>query len=195
MNALHNRIIEISRKYHLSHLGSSLTTVNIIDKIFQIKKPDEPFILSCGHAGLALYVVVEKYYGLDAEKAYEHHGTHPHRENNALRDIFCCSTGSLAWGLSIATGMALADRSKNVYCLISDGESFEGLCYESANIIRKYKIDNLKVYMNFNGYSAFDTVPQWMINNIIRLMPDIEIWHTKVEDYGLKGLAAHYCKI
>lgn len=195
MNALHDRIFEISRKYHLAHLGSSLTSAFIIDEIFSIKEPDEPFILSSGHAGLALYVVIEKYAGIDAEAIYKEHGTHPHREDWFLKDIFPCSTGSLGWGLSIATGMALADRSKNVYCLISDGESFEGLIYESANVIRKYKITNLKVYMNFNGYSAFDAVELWQLKNMRMLLPDLNIRITDVEDYGLKGLAAHYCKI
>ena len=189
MNILHDRIIEISKKHHLSHLGSSLTAVNIIDEIYQLKKEDEPFILSCGHAGLALYTVREKYYGFDAEKLYLKHGTHPHRD---LADKIYCSTGSLGMGLGIAVGMALADRTKKVYCLISDGECFEGSIYEAANVIRKYDINNLKVYINWNKYSAYDKVPIWMLQNIYNLFPKINIRHTNFEEYGLTGLSAHY---
>ena len=191
MNQLHDRIIEISKKHHLSHLGSNLTSVNIIDEIYSIKKPDEPFILSCGHAGLSLYVILEKYYGFDAEKLYLKHGTHPHRD---LEDKIYCSTGSLGMGLGIAVGMALTDRGKNVYCLISDGEAFEGLIYESANVIRKYNITNLKVYCNFNRFSAYDSVEDWMGWNLIHIFPEINLnmRYTNVEDYGLKGLSAHY---
>ena len=58
---LKKRILEISYKKKLSHLGSCLTAVDIIDEIFKIKKPDEKFVLSSGHAALALYVVLEKY--------------------------------------------------------------------------------------------------------------------------------------
>ena len=189
MNQLHNRIIEISKKHHLSHLGSNLTAVNIIDEIYQIKKENEPFILSCGHAGLALYTVLEKYYGFDAEKLYLKHGTHPYRD---LDDKIYCSTGSLGMGLGIAVGIALAYWWKNVYCLISDGECFEGSIYEAANVIRKYKVSNLKVYLNWNGMSAYDYVPLWMLKNIKMLIPNIQIRVTNVEDYGLTGLSAHY---
>jgi transketolase N-terminal domain/subunit len=88
--------------------------------------------------------------------------------------------------------MALTDRSKNVYCLISDGECFEGSIYEAANVIRKYRISNLYIWLNWNGLSAYDTVPLWMLKNIKQLLPGMLIRVTNVEDYGLKGLSAHY---
>jgi transketolase len=188
VNKLHQRIIEISKKYKLSHLGSNLTAVNIIDEIYDVKG-DCPFVLSCGHAGLALYVVLEKYYGFDAEKLYLKHGVHPYRDTESK---IYCSTGSLGMGLGVAVGMALADRSKDVYCLISDGECFEGSIYEAANVIRKYKLTNLKVWCNWNGYSAYDKTQLWMLRNIKMLIPGIQIRVTDVEDYGLKGLSAHY---
>jgi transketolase len=189
MNQLHERIIEISKKYHLSHLGSSLTAVNIIDTIYKGRKANEPFILSCGHAFLALAVILEKYYKFDAEKLYLKHGTHPHRN---LEDKIYCSTGSLGMGLGIAVGMALADRSKNVYCLISDGEAFEGSIWEAANVIRRYKITNLKVYCNWNGYSAYSKVELWMMSNLMKIMPSINMKVDNVEKFGLTGLSAHY---
>ncbi len=189
MNTLHERIIEISKKHHLAHLGSSLTSVDIIDEIYQLKKEDEPFILSCGHCGLALYVILEAYYGFDAEELYLKHGTHPHRD---LEDKIYFSTGSLGMGIGASAGMALADRSKNVYCLISDGEAFEGICWESANVIERYKITNLKLYLNFNGWSAYTRVETWMLRRIMQIFPNIQYRITKVSDYGLTGLSSHY---
>lgn len=186
---MQTRIKEISKKYHLSHLGSCLTSLGIINEIYQTKKEDEIFVNSCAHNSLALYVILEKYYGFDAEKLYLKHGTHCNRD---LEDKIYCSGGSLSMGLGIAVGMALADRTKNVYCLISDGECFEGLVWESANVIRKYKVTNLKVYINWNGFSAYDTVPFWMLRNICMLIPEINVRFTDVEDYGLKGISAHY---
>lgn len=189
MNELHERIAVISKKYNLSHLGSNMTSVDIIDKIYSVKKENEPFILSMGHAALSLYVVLEKYYDLNAERMYRSHGTHPEICQECHID---CSTGSLGHGLPIAVGMALADRSRDVYCLISDGECFEGSVWESLNIIRKYEITNLKLYLNYNGWSAYDKVESWMVDNIKMLMPSINVVETKVEDYGLMGLSAHY---
>jgi transketolase N-terminal domain/subunit len=68
INELEKRILEISYKNKLSHLSSNLTAVNIIDEIYCIKGNTNPFILSSGHAGLALYVVLEKYYGINISK-------------------------------------------------------------------------------------------------------------------------------
>lgn len=158
---LKRRIISISYKHKLSHLGSCLTAVDIIDEIFQQKKPDERFVLSSGHAGLALYCVLEKYetqdfdgniIPLNAEEIFKHHGVHPDRCKECRLD---CSTGSLGQGLPIAVGMALADRSKNVYCLISDGECAEGSIHEAMRIARQYQLTNLHVYLNDNGYAAY----------------------------------------
>lgn len=194
MNELHDRILDISRRYGLSHIGSCLTAVDIIDEIYQLRNPDkdEPFVLSCGHCGLALYVILEKYWGANAEQLFEKYGTHPDR--NTELDIHC-STGSLGHGLPIALGMALADRTKNVYCLISDGECFEGSVWESFNVMRRYNVTNLKVYLNYNGWSAYNNVETWMIDNITMLCPSINVRRTRVEDYGFKGLFAHYVTI
>jgi transketolase N-terminal domain/subunit len=188
MSELHDRIIEISKKHHLAHLGSTLTAVNIIDEIYKTKQHDEKFILSAGHMGLALFVVIEKYEGVDAESIFLHHGVHPDR---CEKCHLYCSTGSLGNGLPIALGMAMADRTKNVYCLISDGEAFEGTIWETANVMRRYSVTNLKVYLNYNSYSAYDVVDKWMIDNLKTIMP-IEVRMTDVEDYGLEGLSAHY---
>ena len=57
MNKLEKRVVELSYKHGLTHLSSVLTSVNVIDKIYQVKEKTDPFILSNGHAALALYVV------------------------------------------------------------------------------------------------------------------------------------------
>lgn len=152
---LKRRIIEISWKHKLSHLGSCLSAVDIINEIYSIKKPDEKFILSSGHAGLALYCVIEKYEGLDAEKIFEHHGVHPDRCADCH---LYYSTGSLGQGLPAAVGIALADRKKNVWCLISDGECSEGSIWEALRIKEEQGLTNLIVYVNINGWGAYKEI-------------------------------------
>ena len=193
MNSLEKRILEISYKNKLSHLSSNLSSVNIIDEIYSIKKENEAFILSNGHAGLALYVILEKYYKINAEKLHEKHGVHPNRD---LENKIFYSTGSLGCGLPAACGMALADRNKNVYCLISDGEMFEGSIYETFNILNKYDIKNLKIYANVNGYSALAKFNKYeIIQKLKNLYSNIEI---RLTDYVyekfpfVEGLAGHY---
>lgn len=151
MTPLERRILDISFKFQLSHIGSCLTCVSIIDDIYKRKKPEDKCIISCGHAHIAHAVVMEKY-GIinDAEANILEHGIHCERAGGC--DV---STGSLGQGICIALGMALADRSRDVYCLLSDGECTEGSVYEAAHVRRENKLDNLKVSINLNGYAAY----------------------------------------
>jgi transketolase len=158
-------IIEISYKYGLSHIGSCLTAVDIIEEIYQTKKPYEKFVLSAGHAHLAHLVVMDKY-GIFSptcgdkhtefiEGIIETHGIHCDRKAGC--DV---STGSLGHGLGIALGMAMADPRKDVYCLISDGECAEGSIWEALQIQREQKITNLLVYANINGWGAYKEITE-----------------------------------
>ncbi len=155
MNLLEKKVIDSSYKLKLSHLSSCLTSVNIIDKIYQVKKPDEPFILSNGHAGLALYVILEEREGKNAEQLYKKHGTHPVRN---LKDGIWCTTGSLGQGISVAVGMAIAKPKRNVYVLMSDGECSEGVVWESLAIAEKLRLANLRITIVANGYGAYSEI-------------------------------------
>ena len=84
MRHLKKRILEIAYKHKLSHLGSYFSSVDIIDKIYKTKNKDDIFILSSGHAALALYVVIEKYEGKNAEELFLKHGGHPHRDEKMV---------------------------------------------------------------------------------------------------------------
>ncbi|MGA1049672.1 MAG: hypothetical protein ACO3UU_16835, partial [Minisyncoccia bacterium] len=106
MNSLEKRIIDISYKEKIGHLSSNLNAVNIIDEIYQTKNKDDAFILSSGHAALALYAVLEKYHNLNAEALFHKHGVHPHRD---IDNNIYCSTGSLGLGITVAVGYALAN--------------------------------------------------------------------------------------
>jgi transketolase len=191
MNELEKRIIEISFNEKIGHLSSNLNAVNIIDEIYSTKSADEVFILSSGHAALALYVVLEKYEGRDAVALFHKHGVHPHRN---LDDGIFCSTGSLGMGLTVAVGYALANRNKNVYCLISDGEAGEGSIWESLRFIYESKLDNLKVYANVNGMIAYDLIDREYINNRLKaFLPSIMIRNTEPPKLNnATGVLTHY---
>jgi len=194
MNDLEKRIVSLSYKHHLSHISSCLTSVNVIDKIYQVKKKDEPFILSNGHAGLALYTILEKYEGKNAENLWKKHGTHPNRDKE---DGIWCSTGSLGQGITIAVGMALADRSRNVYVLISDGECAEGAVWEALMIASKLKLENLRITCIGNGYSAFNKVDLDLLD--IRLNSFYPTLMVRANLFNLpeylNGIEGHYHKL
>lgn len=191
MNDVERRVVDISYKEKIGHLSSNLNAVNIIEEIYKNKKADEPFILSSGHAALALYVVLEKYEGRDAETLFHKHGVHPHRD---LSNGIFCSTGSLGMGLTVATGYALADRNRKVHCLISDGEAGEGSIWESLRFIYEAKLDNLEVYVNVNGMIAYDFIDkEYIINRLRAFLPRINIRETEPPKWPwAEGILTHY---
>lgn len=191
MNDVERRVIDISYKEKIGHLSSNLNAVNIIEEIYQTKNPEDPFILSSGHAALALYVVLEKYEQQDAEQLFHKHGVHPHRD---VPSGIHCSTGSLGQGLTVAVGYALADRTRNVYCLISDGEAGEGSIWEALRFIYEAKLDNLKVYANVNGMIAYDMIDRDYMNRRLQaFLPRIEIRNTEPPKWPFaQGVLTHY---
>lgn len=152
--ALRLRIIEISFLRNLSHIGSCLSSIDIIDAVYKVKKSSEKFILSNGHAGIALYAVLEKNKELKPS-ATNKLNIHPDRDKKNSIDV---STGSLGHGLPIALGIALANKNKNVYCTISDGECTEGSILETLRIASDNKVSNLKIVLNANGWGAYDSI-------------------------------------
>jgi transketolase len=148
------RILEISHQKNLSHLGSCLSSIDLIEGIYKIKNKNEKFILSNGHAGVALYAILEKngfIKNLDIENLH----VHPDKNSKLGVDV---STGSLGQGLPIALGMAIADKAKNVYCMLSDGECTEGSIWESLRIASENKVSNLKIIVNANGWGGYDAI-------------------------------------
>lgn len=191
MNKLHKRILDISYRNKLSHIGSNLTTVDTLYQIHQIKKDNEPFVLSNGHAGLALYAVLEDKYGVDAEELWHRMGVHPTRDEKYQ---IWASSGSLGHGLGIALGMALADRNRLVYVTISDGECSEGSIWEALAIARKYEVENLRVALIANGYSAYDTVDVDDLDMRINMFYPTMTIKSNMFAYPdfLQGLQGHY---
>jgi len=123
-------ILECSFINHLAHLGSSLSCIDIIDVIYDLKKDEDRFILSNGHAAMAWYVILMKH-GLLTKSDILQLNNHPDRNPDLGIEV---STGSLGHGFAIAIGIALANRDNDVYCVLSDGECSEGIVWEAMRI-------------------------------------------------------------
>jgi transketolase len=195
IDKLNKRILEISVKHNLSHLGSCFTALPIIYEIYNKKKPEDKFVLSSGHAGLALYVVLEHFYNVNAEYLLETYGIHPERDLDQFVEV---STGSLGLGITIAAGIALANRNINVYCLISDGECAEGSIWEALRFIDDENLSNIEIHANVNGWAAYKQVDVKKLTDRLKsFLPNINIHYTDVNEV-IKfetPLAAHYTVI
>lgn len=184
-------ILDIAHKHKLGHLGSYFSSVGIVDDIYSKMDEDDLFVLSSGHSALALYVCLQKYYGIDAEALFLKHGGHPHRDE---KNKIYCSTGSLGLGITVAIGRAISDPNRKVWVLISDGECAEGSVWEALKTIHEQNIKNIEVHVNMNGYAAYMEVNvEYLTKRLRSFLPEIKIHTTSVEEFSfLRGLDAHY---
>jgi len=165
------KIINSSFLAKEGHLGSAFSVLDILWVLYneimrlEIDKKDsscddkdfDRFVLSKGHASLALYAVL-------AEKGYfsweellnfcqfnSSLGGHP--DCNKVSGVEA-STGSLGHGFPMAVGLALGAKiNKNkgrVFCLVGDGECNEGTIWESALLSAHHKLSNLCLIVDFN---------------------------------------------
>lgn len=193
MNKLKERILEISKKKGLSHIGSCLNSVDIIQEIYKLKSDAEPFCLGNSHAFLALAVVLEYEYGYDAEKLSDDFGTHAKR---SINPPIWVSGGSLGLVEPIAAGLAFYKKTSNVYLLSSDGGMMEDIPWSVLRFKAENKLDNLKWYISCNGYGAYRKINYNKLRgNVHSFDKSVKLIKTNSDFSNIKGLNAHYAKI
>jgi transketolase len=152
------------------HPTSSLSGADIATALYfggvmryDSKNPHWPgrdkFILSKGHAAPLLYAVLAEagYFPADGlmtlRKINSPFEGHPNMRR--LPGIEA-STGSLGQGLSIGVGAALAARldqtDARMYVMTGDGEMGEGQVWEAMMSAAKYRLDNLMLIVDQNGF-------------------------------------------
>lgn len=150
------------------HIGGSFSMVEILTvlywKVMNVdpKNPKmkgrDRFVLSKGHACPCLYAVLAERGYFDKEELKHERKFHSilqgHPDSKKCPGIEA-SSGSLGQGISIAAGMALGAKcigeQSNVYTVIGDGESAEGLVWEAAAAAAHYGLDNFTVILDHNG--------------------------------------------
>lgn len=184
MNVHEQRIIDLSYRHKLTHISSCLNTINLLVGIYKKKKSGDIVILANGHAGAALYVALENVGLCDAEEMIEKHGVHPSRDTE---HGISCSSGSLGQAETVAVGLALADLSRTVWLVTSDGSCMEGSVHEAMKIARKY-CPNLKTFIVANGRGAYGDIDA----RDLPYGPEIvDVDENRYPEF-LRGLAGHY---
>lgn len=150
------------------HPGGSLSIADILAYLYfsemnvNPKDPKMPsrdrFVLSKGHTAPALYsaLAIKGFFPYEdlvtLRKIDSYLQGHPDMKNIPGIDM---SAGSLGLGISSACGMALAakidGKPYNTYTIIGDGESEEGQVWEAAMFASHYRLDNLCVFVDWNG--------------------------------------------
>jgi transketolase len=176
---IRRHIIEMLGKAGSGHPGGSLSAADIVTALYFKEmrlKPAEPdwpdrdrFVLSKGHAAPLLYAALAErgYFPVEELATLRKLGSRlqGHPDMRKLPGVEV-STGSLGQGLSIANGMALAarldDRDYRVYALLGDGEIQEGQIWEAAMAAAHYALENLTVFIDYNGLQIDGPVSEIM---------------------------------
>ncbi|MCI8662891.1 MAG: hypothetical protein HFG69_06475 [Hungatella sp.] len=154
------------------HLGGCMSAVEVLAVLYSLvmnineiahTKRDwterDRFIMSKGHAGIAMYAAM-KHVGLvsqemiDGDIRGENTVLFRHPKQNIEFGIEC-SVGSLGMGLGYGIGLAESFRRKNtgqrVFVMLGDGECNEGAVWESAAYAGHRKLDNLIAVIDKNN--------------------------------------------
>ena len=177
-------VIDESMRAHVGHIGSSLSIADILAALYggvlSLDGDDrDRFVLSKGHAALALYAALHGVGRLDEEELHTYCadgtelGAHP--EHTLAGVDF--STGSLGHGLSLGAGAALAARlqgsGRRAFVLLSDAEHNEGSVWEAAMFASHHGIANLIAIADVNGQQALGYT-----RDVLDLEPLAERWRT-----------------
>ena len=181
-----SKIIEISRKLGLSHIGSCLSTLPILEEIYEIKNPEDLVILDSAHAHLAHLMFTSN----NPEEMIEKYGIHCDTRAGCV-----INGGSLGHAGGYGIGMALVNRNRNVYVIFSDGSMAEGSNWEALRIREELGLYNMKCYFNFNGNSALKVInlPE-LTDRVYAFCPDAFICLTTCPD-KYAGVQGHYCRV
>lgn len=165
-NKMRKNILKMIHSANSGHPGGSLSSVEIVTYLYfkemNIDSPNDEnrdkFILSKGHGAPVLYsVLMEKGFiskELMSTLRQIDSKLQGHPDMKKLPGVEA-STGSLGQGLSIANGIALANKLDNkksrVFALLGDGEVQEGMVWEAAMLAAHYNLDNLTAILDHNG--------------------------------------------
>ncbi len=172
-NDIRQSIIEMLVEAKSGHTAGALGMADVFTLFyFHILKhnPKDPswedrdrLVLSNGHICPVLYATMAHsgYFPLEELKTLRKFGTrlqgHPHREYLPYVET---SSGPLGSGLSQAIGMAMADKidsltvsekSRYIYCFMSDGELDEGNTWEAIMLAGKNRLNNLIAILDRNN--------------------------------------------
>jgi transketolase len=158
INQIRFLILSICNKTKEGHIGSSLSILEIVFIILKKFCKKNFFILSKGHASIAVYAVMN-YFKILNDNEYNSFckfssklGGHP---DSTKIPFFNFSTGSLGHGLPVSTGFAYSLKykksKKKIICIIGDQELMEGTTWESLHIIENYKLDNIVLIIDRNN--------------------------------------------
>jgi transketolase len=173
---LRKTILDMAFAGSTVHIGCAFSIVELLAVLyrdhlrFEAGNPRSTcrdyMVLSKGHGVMAQYACLHEIGWLPDEEIarYFANGTRLKGLADAHVPGIEVTAGSLGHGLSVGVGLALgAKRNKTeqmCYALVGDGELNEGPIWEAALFSAQFKLDNLVVIVDVNGFQAMGTTDE-----------------------------------
>lgn len=179
LNSEHLRktVLDMAYSGRTVHIPCAFSIIEICAVIYEkflnlgtsANDPNRDFLaLSKGHGVMAVYACLKEIGYLSSEDI-----TNYFKDGTKLKGLSDCrvpglevTSGSLGHGLSVAVGLALGAKLKNsnqkIYCIVGDGESNEGSIWEALLFAAHWKLTNLVVIFDCNGFQAMGATQEIM---------------------------------
>jgi len=171
-------ILDMAYSGKTVHIGCAFSIVELLAVLYRkhLRFPEnnprherrDYMVLSKGHGVMAQYACL-------AEKGWlSDDALHNYFKNGSalkgLADTHIAgvevTSGSLGHGLSVGAGLALAAKlsktDQKCFAIVGDGEINEGPIWEAALFAAHFKLDNLIVIVDANGFQAMGTTEEVM---------------------------------
>lgn len=163
---IRKRVLEAVFHAGKGHLGGALSIADILSVLYfggllklglhSKEGLSDKFILSKGHAGVALYATLVEVGWIEETELFRLNkgfllAEHPSPKIPGVDFV----SGSLGHGLSVGAGMALAGKidgsDDKTVVLLGDGECYEGTVWEAAQFAGHHRLTSLLAVVDRNG--------------------------------------------
>lgn len=177
------------------HPGGSLSSMDFLAVLytFIISQTGEDIIISNGHISPGVYSILAELGWISKQEVIE---TFRKRgsiyEGHITRHVpgILYGTGPLGIGVSVGTAFALARKirknEKKVFMEMGDGESQEGQVHEMIHFARKYELDNVILFIDYNEVQLSDSLKKIMPIDVAKTFEagGWEVLKINGHDYG-----------
>ena len=170
--SVRKEIFKFKTRDGIGHLHSSLSPVDVLVSLFydeetNFNHEEDLIIFGKAHGSPSIYPILADfgYFPKDELDKYCRPGgiLRLHSDSSIPGCHFV--GGSLGNGIGYASGIALANRDKNVYVIMGDAELYEGSVWESLMFINHHNLKNLRIIVDRNGLGTIgDTEKMLKLN-------------------------------
>lgn len=185
-NLLRGDVLKMVYTAGAGHVAGPLSSADLFAVLYFggiVNSEKDKIVLSCGHYCPIQYAALARsgMFPLAELDTFMKIGSRlPGHPERGLTPGIEVSAGPLGQGVSVAVGMALADRECRVYCVLSDGELQEGQVWEAFNFAVNRKLNNLIFILDRNGVQIEHYIDELVASDEA----------SKLEAFGLHVLGA-----